>query len=116
MTPARIAEAQRLRESGSRRNSEASPQGMIRINASHALGLRSFSCIHDSYGTHAGNAQALGMMLRGEFVRMYSEADVLADFTANLKATLPADAELPPLPPHGTLDLQAVLESNFFFA
>lgn len=86
------------------------------INASHALGLRSYSMIHDSYGTHAGNAQSLAMVLREEFVRMYSETDVLADFAAMLATQLPEGAELPPLPEHGSLDLDQVLESQFFFA
>lgn len=86
------------------------------INASHALGLRSYSMIHDSYGTHAGNAQSLAMVLREEFVRMYSEADVLADFAATLVTQLPEGAELPPLPAHGSLDLSQVVDSHFFFA
>jgi DNA-directed RNA polymerase, mitochondrial len=89
---------------------------MRTINAAHALGLRSFSFIHDSYGTHAGNAHALGIMLREEFVRMYSERDVLDDFAEGMRFELPPDADLLPLPKHGTLDLQAVLDSHFFFA
>lgn len=86
------------------------------VNACHALGVRSFCFIHDSYGTHAGNAGVLAQVLREEFVKMYSERDVLADFARDLKAVLPEGRELPPLPEHGSLNLSLVLESPFFFA
>lgn len=89
---------------------------MRTICASTCAGVRSYSMIHDSYGTHAGNCALLGAILREEFVRMYSETDVLADFKADLEAALPEGVTLPELPPKGTLDLQLVLESQFFFA
>lgn len=85
------------------------------ITACHALGLRSFSMIHDSYGTHAGNAQVMANVLREEFVAQY-EDNVLDKFRADLLAQLPEGTELAPLPPMGTLDLSLVLESAFFFA
>ena len=89
---------------------------MRTIDAAHALGLRSFCMIHDSYGTHAGNAQVLATVLREEFVRMYSEQDVLATFRDELAYQVEDPSALAELPPKGTLDLQQVLESEFFFA
>lgn len=85
------------------------------VNRCHASGIRSFSLIHDSYGTHAGNSWAMAQFLREEFVKMYSEADVLSEFADEIAMMLP-DAKLPSLPPKGTLDLSQVLESRFFFA
>ena len=83
----------------------------------HAEGIRSFSLIHDSYGTHAGNAWAMAQFLREEFVRMYSEHDVLAEFREEIAMLLGVEPEaLPKLPPKGSLDLHQVLESDFFFA
>lgn len=82
----------------------------------HDEGMRSFSLIHDSYGTHAGNAWVMARYLREEFVRMYSEHDVLAEFREEITAMLPEGRKLPQLPPKGTLDLALVLESPFFFA
>ncbi len=84
--------------------------------ASHESGIRSFSMIHDSYGTHAGNAQVLATSLREQFVAMYSERDVLKDFAEDVLAMLPEGTELPPMPAHGNLDLNLVLDSPFFFA
>nr|WP_047575736.1 DNA-directed RNA polymerase [Methylobacterium sp. ZNC0032] len=86
------------------------------IERCHAMGLRSFCMIHDSYGTHAGNAQVMANALREEFVRMYSEQDVLAKFREDLLEQMPVGTELTELPPKGSLDLSQVLESPFFFA
>jgi DNA-directed RNA polymerase len=50
-------------------------------------------------------------------VDQYS-GDVLADFKAQLVAQLPEAlaAEIPELPPMGNLDLNLVLQSEYFFA
>jgi DNA-directed RNA polymerase len=102
-----------------------SPNWVHSLDAAHLMrtvvrvaaeGIQSVSMIHDSYGTHAGNAWALARCLREEFVRMYSETDVLARFKADLQAMLPENKELPELPIAGSLDLSQVLESPFFFA
>jgi DNA-directed RNA polymerase len=88
----------------------------LTVSRCHDMGMRSFSLIHDSYGTHAGNAWAMAQYLREEFVRMYSETDVLAAFREEILERLPEGTTLPPLPPKGSLDLNQVLESPFFFA
>jgi DNA-directed RNA polymerase len=82
--------------------------------ATHA-GVHSFSFIHDSYGTHAGNTALLATTLREQFVAMYSGC-VLQQFADDLKTMLPEGVELPPVPAKGSLDLSKVLESQFFFA
>lgn len=78
-------------------------------------GIRSFALVHDSYGTHAGNAWALAKSLREAFVDMYS-GDIMADFKAELEKQLPEDVTLDELPPKGSLDLEAVEQSVYFFA
>jgi len=87
---------------------------MKTITACHEQGIRSFSMIHDSYGTHAGNAWAMARTLREKFVQMYSEVDTLARFKDELEQQ--TAVELLPLPPKGNLDLNVVLDSPFFFA
>lgn len=89
---------------------------MLTINACGGQGMRSFSMIHDSYGTHAGNASILASALREQFVAMYSNHDVMEELAADLRLILSEDAELPEMPEHGSLDLSKVLESPFFFA
>jgi len=101
------------------------PNFVHALDASHMMrticaatipGVESFSFIHDSYGTHAGNCQFLADTLREEFVRMYSETCVLSRFKDDLEAMLGEGAALPAIPEKGTLDLAQVLESTFFFA
>jgi DNA-directed RNA polymerase len=80
-------------------------------------GVNAFSMVHDSYGVHACQVDTLSYQLRKGFVDQYS-GDVLADFAEQLKAQLPAKiaAQIPELPKKGTLDLQQVMESDYFFA
>lgn len=80
-------------------------------------GMRDFAMIHDSYGCHAGHATRLRDNLRAAFVAQY-EPDVLARFRDELLEQLPPELQekLPPLPPMGSLDLQGVLNSEYFFA
>lgn len=90
---------------------------MATVNLCTENGIGSFSMIHDSYGTHAGQIDALSQALREAFVQQYS-GDVLADFREEIRRQLPeelADA-LPPVPEFGTLDLEAVRQSDYFFA
>lgn len=101
-----------------------SPNWIHSMDASHMRatvrrcwkeGVRSFSLIHDSYGTHAAQAPQLATYLREEFVYMY-EQDVMERFKRDLEMQLPEEAELEQLPKKGELDLTQVLASDFFFA
>lgn len=94
---------------------------MRTINKAAEKGVTHFSFIHDSFGCHAADMDTLAQALREAFVEQYS-ADVLGDFYAQLvtqlESTGSADLikQLPPVPQRGTLDLQGVLESDYFFA
>jgi DNA-directed RNA polymerase len=106
-----------------RQASGISPNWVHSLDASHLMktigrcrreGITSFSMIHDSYGTHAGNAWAMARYLREEFVQMYASVDVLGRFKEELERQ--TGETLPDLPAKGNLDLNQVLESEFFFA
>lgn len=101
-----------------------SPNWVHSMDASHmretvrmcwGAGVEHFSLIHDSYGTHAANAGVLAEKLREAFIKMYSE-DVLEKFKRELELQLSDDVELDELPSKGTLDLEAVRQSRYFFA
>jgi len=87
------------------------------VNYCLDAGITDFAMVHDSYGTHAGNADALSMLLRRAFVDQYSGA-VLEDFRKQIEQQLPEKLvkKLPPTPPMGTLDLEGVMTSGYFFA
>lgn len=103
-----------------------SPNFIHSLDAAHMVrtvdycltaGITDFAMIHDSYGAHAGNADKLCYYLRRAFVDQYS-GDVLGDFRQQLADQLTPElaAELPEMPPMGTLDLEGVMDSQYFFA
>lgn len=76
------------------------------------------SMVHDSYATHAADANALYDAIRNAFVQMYQEKDWLEAFRDEVASQLPAEIaeKLPPVPPHGDLSIADVLNSLYFFA
>ena len=74
--------------------------------------IENFQVIHDSYGTHAANTPVLAKLLREAFVEIYTENDVLAEFRSSALEVLD---EVPEPPKRGTLDLNQVLDSKYFF-
>jgi DNA-directed RNA polymerase, mitochondrial len=76
------------------------------------------SMVHDSYGTHAADAERLSYAIRQSFVEMYHEADWLERFRTEIAEQLaPEIAEtLPPVPAQGDLEITDVLNSLYFFA
>ena len=88
---------------------------ILAINKATEYGITSFAMIHDSYGTLAADTEVLSQALRVAFVEMYEDHDVLAEFKAEVEGML-SEGELPELPAKGSLELEQVLESDFFFA
>lgn len=80
-------------------------------------GINAFAMVHDSYAAHAGHADTLNVLLRESFVAMYRE-DVLGKFRDALVKQLPPKlaSRIPALPLLGTLEPEAVLASEYFFA
>lgn len=64
--------------------------------------------IHDSFGTHPCDVAKLHQFTREEFVRLYSQRNVLGDFLWDVGAVGSP-------PPRGDLNLDQVLDSEFFF-
>lgn len=87
------------------------------IGMCNAAGITHFAMIHDSYGTHACDVDTMARCLRESFVEQY-KGDVLGNFRGQLVKDLPPElaAKLPPVPPFGTLELEGVLRSDYFFA
>lgn len=89
---------------------------LLRMSVMKGLerGLRHFGMVHDSFGVHAADmSMFLSECIKPSFVEMYQK-DVLAEFRDRLPAEVVA--VLDPLPEAGTLDLNGVLESEFFFS
>tara|TARA_R110000868_G_scaffold223804_3_gene475684 strand:- start:3669 stop:6086 length:2418 start_codon:yes stop_codon:yes gene_type:complete len=91
---------------------------MITLHVAKQLDIHSFAMVHDSYGTHAQDAEEMWSALRTAFVEMYSQMDVLEEFRNYLLEVLPKHRhkEIEPIPTKGKLDINNVLKSSFFFA
>lgn len=90
------------------------------VNGCVEIGLRHFAVIHDSFAVHACDTAQLNLVLRWAFVEQYREP-VLEKFREEIVAQLEAvdpklAKKIPELPPVGTLDLEGVMKSEFFFA
>lgn len=81
-------------------------------------GISSFSLIHDSFGTHAGDTDEFWHIIRDSMVEMYTASDIVHDLYLELRQQLKPDnvEELLPPPSKGTLDLANTAESRYSFA
>lgn len=103
------------------------PNFIHSLDASHLMltvlrakkeGIDDFLLIHDSFSTHACNTGLWSLIIRDEFVKMYSQNDVFRDFYWNVWHQLDeSHRDKLPLPPtNGNLDLSEVLMSNYAFS
>jgi len=76
-------------------------------------GMKSFAMIHDSYGVHAADTEKMGELIREAFVEIYRE-DRLEEFADYAREVCGSD--IPDPPPKGSLDIEEVLNSKYFFA
>lgn len=90
---------------------------MMTVNACAAQGVTAFAMVHDSYGTHAADMLTMAQTLRQCFYQMFSQTDLLAEMEQQLSAQVDEkhQKDLPDTPTKGTLPLDAVLESRYFF-
>lgn len=88
------------------------------VNAAYDEGIRHFALVHDSFGCLAPQSDDMHRIIREQFVRMYSEHDVLAEVLAQAKCDLTVDNHhrLPNAVEYGTLNLEGVLEAKYAFA
>jgi len=84
------------------------------LNAAIHQNISSFSMIHDSYGTHAADAERLNRTLKEQFVRLYTDYPVLDMLRETCMAQAGHELDVAPNP--GTLDLANVLKAQYFFA
>lgn len=117
----------------SKMRSSAAPNYVHGADASHmsatikgcyAQGIRFFACVHDSFGTHIGNAATLGRTLREAFIAQYKDNTQLKQFYLELynqwsEIVHPRIMEFPDWQviedAMGSLRIGDIQESTFFF-
>lgn len=77
--------------------------------------IDSFMTIHDCYGTLASDTKMSAKLLREAFVEIYQQP-VLEKFTLDILSEVKEKTEeLPQIPDKGTLQIEDVLTSDYFF-
>lgn len=91
---------------------------MTTINRAWQAGVDSITCIHDAYGTVAADMDTLNAHLRESFVWTYQQP-ILKMFRDQCLEVLDDDyihrEAMPPTPEFGSLDIERVLDSDYFF-
>ena len=87
----------------------------LTINSGKNFGIKNWMTVHDSYGTTAGESQALYDCLRQATVAMFSD-NLLEIFRNQIQSMLPSTSSLPEVPPLGDMDITEVLKSNYYFS
>lgn len=96
---------------------------MLTVNVASDHGVSHFAMVHDSYGTHAGDAALLAAMTRQAFYGLYTQQDVVLDlwnqFSAQVDDVTTEEGEpvtIPAPPAKLGMDLGGVLVSDYFFS
>lgn len=95
---------------------------MMTVLEAQSRGVDSMALVHDSFGTHAADADELFRTLRETMAYLYSEFEVFRDFHNQVRAYLSEDGktELDKLedifPTQGSLDPTSVNEADYAFA
>ena len=87
---------------------------MLTVVKCREAGVPSMSCVHDSFATHAADADMLAQATREAYRDIFS-SDLMENLRIELQQQVPS-AMLPNIPPTGTLDPNEVLESPYFFS
>jgi DNA-directed RNA polymerase len=82
-------------------------------------GISMFAMIHDCFGCHVADVPIMHECIRESFVELYRDGTVLSNLRSDWVASLPAaQAEAMSkvsLPPYGSLNIDGVLGSDYFF-
>lgn len=88
---------------------------MLYLNKCKQQGIASFMTVHDCYGVLAPDTEISAKLLREAFCEIYSKP-VLENWTEDVLALIDKNKyELPELPDFGSLDIQGIKESKYFF-
>lgn len=87
---------------------------MLYLTKCKKEGIDSFMTVHDCYGTLAPDTDMSAKLLREAFVEIYRQP-ILENFTSDVLSGFDDEIEKPEIPEKGELDIEEVLNSNYFF-
>ena len=119
-----ITDAETYLPVNKRKQSSAFPPNFVHsLDSTHmimtAITCRSagldFAAVHDSYWTHPGDVEQMNVHLRESFIDLYDTRDILGELEYSLKVRFP-HIDIPEIPERGTLDMNEVKNSDYFFS
>jgi DNA-directed RNA polymerase len=84
----------------------------LTVQKAYERGVRSFSMVHDSFATHAADADILAECLREAYIEVF-RGNFLMDFKTQIEEDL--DLTLPDPPEQGSMDPEVIRDSLYFF-
>jgi len=87
----------------------------LTVNKLAELGVTDFMMIHDSFGCHAHYIPQMNRCLRNVYREIFSD-DLLAKLKHEVQTTLAPSTQLPDAPLPGSLDINQLTASTYFFA
>ena len=87
----------------------------LTVNTMADLGVTDFMMIHDSFGCHAHFIPQMNRSLRTVYREIFSD-DLLAKLRSEVQSTLTPNTQLPEAPQSGSLDINQLTASTYFFA
>ena len=85
------------------------------VNLCDTNEINALSMVHDSFGTHAADTPTLREILRHAFVQIH-KTEPLQSFYEAMCTQSSTPEKIPAPPSKGTLDIDQVLDADFFFA
>ena len=91
---------------------------MMSVQTCASHGVTDLMVVHDSFSTTIADASTMSWAIREAFVQLYYDYCLFSDIKEQVLAMLdqPELADLPDIPYKGSLDIEAVLQSDYAFS
>jgi DNA-directed RNA polymerase len=89
---------------------------LLTVAAAASEGITDIATVHDSFGCLPSRAGRLNEILREQFLKMYTDHDILTELLESAKRDLDNPDKLPELPAKGSLNLKEILNARYAFA
>jgi DNA-directed RNA polymerase len=92
---------------------------MRTVNIATENGVQNFATVHDSFGTTAGDMNVLLACIKTAFVEIFNDANLLEDFLTEVKTQISNPKlldKLPDVPKQSDLNIEDLMDCDFFFS
>ena len=87
----------------------------LSLNKASDRGIKSVFSVHDEVDVHASNVPIFGEAVRDATAEIF-EVDQLEKFATMISVLLPIGVDVPPLPKYGTMDVNDVRNSKYYWS